>query len=171
MKLKDIIASRYSLRHYLSTPVEESKLLTILEAAQMAPSAVNYQPWCFIIVQKEENCNKLRACYDRNWFKSSPMYIIACANHSESWKRADGKDHADIDVSIAIEHICLTATELGLGTCWVCNFDVEKCKIDFNMPENIEPIAIIPLGYPDPNRSATEKKRKSLNDIVKYERY
>ena len=172
MKLNDLIAQRSSVRHYLPNKIEAEKLAYVLEAAHLAPSAVNYQPWCFIIVQEEEGCKKIHSCYGRPWIQSAPMYIIACANHSESWKRAeDNKDHADIDVSIAVEHICLAATEQGLGTCWVCNFDLKACKEAFNLPEEIEPVVIIPIGYPDPAHDMNPKKRKPLEAIIKYERY
>ena len=97
------------------------------------------------------------------------MFIVACEDHSQSWKRgSDGKDHADIDVAIAVEHICLAAAEQGLGTCWVCNFDVARCKEVLNLPENIEPAVIIPLGYPEREEqfAESEKKRKGAEEIV-----
>jgi nitroreductase len=97
--------------------------------------------------------------------------IVICADHSQSWKRKeDGKDHADVDVAICTDHMTLQATELGLATCWICNFYVEKTRDLLSLPEHLEPVVILPLGYPldstDPERHA--EKRKPLSDIVTY---
>jgi nitroreductase len=171
MNLKDIINNRYSVRSYEEKKVEKEKLLSILEAGQLAPSAVNFQPWHFIVVQEEENHKNFSEIYHRDWFKQAPVYIVICGDHNESWKRKeDGKDHCDIDAAIAIDHMTLQATELGLGTCWICNFYVEKCKKFFNLPEHIEPIAILSLGYPKGDH-IPEKKRKELDTIVHWEKF
>ena len=106
--------------------------------------------------------------------------IVACADHRESWHRpADGKDHADIDVAIAVEHLCLAATEVGLGTCWVCNFDVALCRGALGLPSGVEPVVMVPVGLPSgvepvvmvpvgyaADAAVPEKKRKSLEDIL-----
>lgn len=171
MKFIDIAKNRYSCRDYKPDIVEEDKLMKVLEAFRIAPSAVNYQPWHLIVIQEPENKTKVYESYDRAWFKTAPVIFIACGDHSMSWKRSDGKDHLDIDVSIAIDHLTLQATELGLATCWICNFNSEIIKHNLNLPENIEPIAIIPLGYPndfcDPDRH--HKKRKSIKEIIHWE--
>ena len=87
-----------------------------------------------------------------------------------SWIRKDGKDHCDIDVAIAVDHMTLAATDLGLGTCWVCAFDAKKCHKVLELPENLEVIALLPMGYPM-EESEPEKKRKSIKDMVSWERY
>jgi nitroreductase len=169
MKLLDVIQKRCSIRSYATTPVEEDKLERLLEAARLAPSACNLQPWRFIVVRSPEGREKIQACYVREWFKTAPLYIIVCCDHDRSWKRpADGKDHADIDAAIATEHICLAAAELGLGTCWVCHFDTQRCALDFRLPESVEPVAVIPVGYPaEPDLfDRTPKKRKPLGEAV-----
>lgn len=167
----DLARQRYSSRKYKPIHVEEEKLIKVLEAARIAPSAANRQPWIFYIVRDEENRKQLHSIYNRDWFKEPPVIIVACADHSKSWIRLDGKDHADIDLAIAIDHITLQATELGLATCWVCNFDVKGCKSILKLEENIEPIAMITMGYPDdspiPDRHLTV--RKPLSDIIKWE--
>jgi nitroreductase len=91
------------------------------------------------------------------------MYIIASVLHDQEWVRKDGKSHGDIDIAIAVEHLCLAATELGLGTCWVCNFRPAHCKELFNMPEEEEPAVIIPLGHPA--NAISPKKRKDVNEV------
>lgn len=167
----NLLLRRYSVRNYLSTPVEKTKILKVLEAARLAPSAANYQPWHFIVVTKPENLAKLHAAYHREWFKTAPVVIVACADHSVSWKRKyDGKNSADIDVAIAIDHITLQAAELGLGTCWICNFDPVKCNETLNLPPHIEPIAMIPLGYPADKKTPV-KKRKLPDEIIRWEKF
>lgn len=96
----------------------------------------------------------------------SAVEVRDCADHEVSWHRkADGKDHADIDVAIAVEHLCLAAAEQGLGTCWVCNFDVDRCREVMHLPANLEPVVLIPLGYPA-DETVPEKKRKTLPEIL-----
>ena len=163
---------RYSCRKYKQQQVEDGKLQLILEAGRIAPSAVNYQPWIFVVV-KDENLENLRNCYHREWFKSAPMYIVLCANHDESWKRHDEKDHADIDVSIAADHMTLAATSLSSATRWVCNFNKDDVIKTLSLPENFEPLVILPLGYPEDkaNEKRHQEKRKTLEEIVFYESY
>ena len=92
------------------------------------------------------------------------MYIVASILHDEEWVRFDGKHHGDIDIAIAVEHLCLAATEQGLATCWVCNFDANLCKENFGLPENEEPAVIIPIGYANDTEKA--KSRKTLDQIL-----
>lgn len=166
MTFLDLVKSRYSVRSYQQRSVEQTKIDYVMECVRLAPSAVNLQPWRFYVLTKTEDCEKIRRCYHREWFSEAPMYIIACSNHEESWKRrrSEPKDHADIDISIAVEHLCLAAAEQGLGTCWVCNFDVELCRELFGITEPLEPVALIPVGYPT-NTEASEKSRKSMDEV------
>lgn len=166
MKFLDLVKARYSVRSYEMRPVEQEKLDYILECVRLAPSAVNFQPWRFAIVTDPEKLAALKTAYAREWIQTAPCMIVACGNHDEAWHRkADGKDHTDVDVSIAVEHLCLAATEQGLGTCWVCNFDTDRCREVMNLPENLEPVALIPIGYPT-DSAVPEKKRKSLDEIL-----
>ncbi len=174
MNTLELIRKRCSIRKYLSVPVEQDKMDYILEAARMAPSAVNYQPWYFLVITEKEGKDKLIECYPREWIKSAPAFIVVCGDHSQSWKRSsDNKDHLDIDSGIAITHICLAATEKELGTCIVCHFDTTLLHSHFNLPETVEPIAVIPIGYPaEPDLfEKTPKKRKSLEEIVRKESF
>ena len=172
MTLLELIQKRASVRSYTRKKVEREKLEYILECARLAPSAVNYQPWCCIVANEEEAMAKVRACYRRDWFDSAPLYLIICGDHQSAWKRgSDGKDFCDIDTSIAVEHMVLAAEEQGLGSCWVCNFDVEKCREGFNIRHPWEPIAILPIGYPSETAASAEKKRKSMFDLVKFNKF
>lgn len=170
MELKKIIETRFSVRKFKTKPIENEILEKLLDAGRLAPSAVNYQPWFFIVVQKTENLEKLHQTYPRDWFKTAPAAIIFCADRSKSWKRAfDGKDSADIDISIAVDHVTLMAVDLGLGSCWVCNFNAKLCSELFEIPPHIEPVVILPIGYPD--IEAPVKKRKELQEIVRWEKF
>lgn len=136
----------------------------------MAPSAVNFQPWHFIVVTEEEGLMKVRETYNRSWFAEAPVYILACTDHSQSWKRkSDDKDFGDVDIAIAVDHLILKATELGIGTCWVCNFDAGKARDLFCLPEHVEPMVLIPLGYS--TAPMPVKKRKDLSEIVHWEKF
>ena len=161
----ELVKSRYSCRAYQSLNVEKEKLDYILECVRLAPSAVNKQPWLFHIVTNEEDKAKIQQCYARDWFNSAPMYIVASILHDEEWVRSDGKHHGNIDIAIAVEHLCLAATEQGLATCWVCNFDAALCKQLFALPENEEPAVIIPLGYAADEMK--QKNRKVMDAILK----
>jgi nitroreductase len=165
MELSKIIENRYSCRDYTSEAVSDEQLEYIKECVRLAPSAVNKQPWRFRIIKSEEGKRKLRECYDREWFATAPMYIIASVLHDQEWVRKDGKSHGNIDISIAVEHLCLAATEQGLATCWVCNFDAEKCQQIFDFAENEEPAVLIPIGYAADELK--EKKRKDMAEICK----
>lgn len=165
MTFLDLTKQRYSCRNYQNKAVEKEKLDYVLECVRMAPSAVNRQPWRFRIISSEEGRQKLCQCYNREWITTAPTIIMASILHDEEWVRSDGKHHGDIDIAIAVEHLCLAATEQGLATCWVCNFDVEKCKQHFTFADNEEPAVLIPLGYAADEMK--EKNRKAMSDIVK----
>ena len=129
MNMLELSGARFSARKYTNEAVSKQDLDYILECVRLAPSACNRQPWKFILVKSEEAKTKLRECYNRDWFTTAPMYIICMKNPEENWiRKDDDKAHGDIDLAIATEHLCLAAAERGLGTCWVCNYDVAKMK-------------------------------------------
>ena len=150
--------------------VERDKILQVLEAGRIAPSAVNFQPIHFIVITDNNTKLKVLEAYPRDWIKDAPVIIVACGDHSKSWKRNDGKDHCDIDVAIAIDHMTLAATELELGTCWVCAFNAKLCHEILELPEHLEVIALLPLGYPVGERN-TEIIRKNMEEMVSWEKY
>ena len=167
MNLLELISERRSVRAYLPANVEQEKLDYLMECARLAPSAANFQPWKFIIVKDAQTKASLQKCYPAPWFASAPVYIVALGDSTQSWKREfDAKDHYDIDVAIAIEHIVLAATEQGLGTCWVCHFNTELCRKLLNLPENEIPVAILTVGYPA-HKNEKVTNRKSMTEIVK----
>ncbi len=166
MNFIELVTQRSSVRNFEPKPVEKEKLIYVLEAARIAPSAVNFQPWQFFVITDPEMLKLIQSVYHREWLVTAPAIVIAMGDHDKAWHRkSDGKDFTDIDVAIAVDHLMLAATEQGLGTCWICNFDVEKFLNLFNVPENMEPIAIIPIGYPV-TETKTIKKREPLDQLV-----
>ena len=165
MNIYDIIKKRRSIRSYKPDTVEEEKLNRILEAARLAPSAANRQPIYFVVIKDEKTKQQLRKAYDEKWFYTAPVIICACGIPEKAWKRGDGKNYADIDATIAMDHLILAATEEGLATCWVAAFKVTTIKFILNLPPGMEPVAITPVGYlldvPEPTY------RKPLEEMVK----
>jgi nitroreductase len=170
MDFLELVKKRRSVRNYLDKPVEESLLEKVLEAGRLAPSACNNQPWVFIVIKDSAARAGLASVYKREWFRRAPIIIAVCCDRSISWKSADGRDSGAIDAAIALDHITLAATELGLGTCWVCAFNAAQARNALKLPENIDPVAFTPLGYPGPE-APLSKKRKPMNEIVFRERY
>ena len=166
MSFLELTEKRFSARKYTDEPVSEADLNYVLECVRLAPSAVNRQPWRFVVVESEAAKQSLWEAYDREWFRSAPLAIVCLQHKGECWTlAADGKPHGDIDVAIAVEHLCLAAAERGLGTCWICNFDPEKVK-NFCEDPAWEVVAIVPLGHIAPECPRAERKRKALEEIV-----
>lgn len=170
MDFISIAKNRCSVRNYQDKKVEPEKLERILEAAHVAPTAANLQPVHLIAVQSEEGLEKLSKAagiYD------APLAIIVCTDHNKAWVRPfDQKQTGDIDASILTDHMMLQATELGLGTVWVCYFQPDVLRQEFNLPDNLEPINILVIGYSDtepadPNRF--DQQRIPMSQLVSYE--
>ena len=167
MDFFELIEKRYSVRAYRSKPVEEEKLQKVLDAARMAPTAANRQPFRFIVIHTQGRESELRRVYDREWFFKAPIVICACAVPDGAWTRIDGKNYSDVDTTIAMDHLILAAADLGLGTCWVAAFDPSAAREVLGLSENEEPVAFTPLGYPADEPKP--KKRKALSDLISYE--
>ncbi len=167
---RELAEKRYSLRNFdANRPIERAKLDYLLDCVRLAPSAVNFQPYKFFIVTEKLLLQKLSECYSRDWFRAAPACIVACANNAQAWHRGnDGKNHADIDVAIAVDHLTLAAAEVGLGTWWVCNFDAKKCAEFMQLSAEFEPIALIPIGYASAENVVPEKKRKSSEELFEF---
>lgn len=172
MTFLELAKKRYSVREYDSKTVEEYKLLKILEAGRVAPTGANSQPQRIIVLQDKKVLEKLKK--GANVY-GAPLALIVCADHKSTWKRPfDGKDIADIDASIVTDHMMLQATELGLGTVWICYFDPKIIKEEFNIPEDIEPINILAIGYSKGDVELPDRhdvQRKKLIDTVFYEKF
>ena len=168
MKVSEAIAKRYSCRSYEDRPIEREKLDEILEAARLAPSARNLQDWRFVVVTEREVCKKLaRAATFQLFVGKAAAIIVACSN-SDHVMRCGQKVSA-IDVSIALEHICLQATELGLGTCWIGSFDIENVRKILGIPDDINIIELMAVGYPAD--VAKQPNRLTMEEIICYNKW
>ena len=165
MDIHQLCEARFSARKYTSEKVSDEDLAYILDCVRLAPSAVNRQPWKFVVVKSEEAKAKVQKAYQREWFYTAPMYIVAYK--AEEWVRKyDNKPHGDIDVTIALEHLALAATERGLGTCWVCAFDPAVLAAELPQASEWKPVGIMPLGHIADDCPRAERSRKTLTDIV-----
>ncbi len=165
MEFYEVINKRRSIRAYKKDPVEDSKLSRILNAARLAPTAANRQPFSLIVVKDEETKLKLKDAYSQEWFFTAPVIVCACALPDEAWKRNDGKGYVDVDVAIAMDHLILAASAEGLGTCWIAAFKPEVVREVLNIPDNMEPLVLTPLGYPETIPEPTF--RKPLEEMVR----
>ena len=156
MSFLDLCKQRFSVRSYSAEPVSESQLEYILECARLAPSAVNLQPWRFIVVKSEAVRQQVQSCYKREWIAQAPLYIICVVRHQEEWVRRDGKRHGDIDIAIAAEHICMAAA----------NFDAARLHELLGLEPDEEASVIVPIGHPAAELEVPEKKRKEREAII-----
>lgn len=145
MNFIDTAKKRFSVRNYADRPVEPEKVRLILEAAHVAPTAANRQPVRLIVVQSREGLEKIGKAAN---IYGAPLAIIVCADHNRAWVRPfDKKNTCDIDASILTDHMMLQATELDLGSVWICYFKPDVICEEFQLPENLEPINILAIGY------------------------
>jgi nitroreductase len=165
MDVLEAIKTRRSIRSYQEKPVEEPKLLRILEAARLSPSAVNLQPWDFIVVKDPVAKARLSESYPRPWFEKAPIIIVVCATPDKAWRRNDGEEFWKIDAAIAMQSIVLVATAEGLGTCWIGAFNEKKAKQTLGVPDNVRIVAMTPIGYAAEHK-AQVSERKSMAEIV-----
>lgn len=170
MEFINVINNRYSCRSYENKPLSRELIEQVLNTARVAPSAVNIQPWKFIIVTDNETKKKLGEAYSKDWFVSAPVIIAACGTTKAGYKRKwDGQDYTWVDVSIAMDHLTLGATDAGLGTCWIAAFKKEPAKEILKVPDDVDIIAMTPLGWPaDKSR---KKQRKELPEITCWEQW
>ena len=165
----ELVKRRYSVRSYRPDPVEDGKLQQVLEAARMAPTAANRQPFQLLVIHTAESKLELGRIYDKPWFGQAPIVICACGIPGRAWTRSDGKNYCDVDVAIVMDHLTLAAADLGLGTCWIGAFNPVAAREMLHIPDEAEPIAFTPLGYPDDKPRA--KRRKPLAELVRYEQW
>ncbi|MCZ7662806.1 MAG: nitroreductase family protein [Thermoleophilia bacterium] len=169
MDFKDLVRARYSARAYLDRPVEPQKLDLVLEAARLAPTAANRQPFRLVVVSDPQIRADMKAAYHRRWFYTAPLIVAACGVPSENWVRCDGKNYNDVDVAIVMDYLTLQAADIGLGTCWIADFDPDAVRDILHLPADLEPVALTPLGYSADEPKA--KQRKPLDRLVVHNRF
>ncbi|NLE75296.1 MAG: nitroreductase [Chloroflexi bacterium] len=180
----ETVRQRHSMRRFAPRPVEDEKLLRILEAARLAPSWRNGQCWRFLVVREPELIARLAKeqplGYQINrWLSQAPLVLVACGDPAESGRRED-QDFYLVDVAIAMEHAVLAATAEGLGTCWIGAMNEERVRQILEIPANIRVVALTPMGYPAEGSDwygravkalAGSLQRKSLSEIVHWDRW
>jgi nitroreductase len=168
MTVFEAIRRRYSCRAYQDKPIEQDKLDSILEAARLAPSAKNLQDWRFVVVtDKQTKCRLAEAANNQKFLENAGVIIVACSVSNEVMRC--GQAVGPIDVAIALEHICLQATELGLGTCWIGSFYTEKVRRILDIPAETTIIELMAVGYPADTKK--ESNRQPLKKIICYEQW
>ncbi|HDK7139770.1 TPA: nitroreductase family protein [Clostridium botulinum] len=173
--------SRRSIRKYMNKPVEDEKIIQLIESARLAPSGSNTQPWHFIVVKSDITRGRLaKVSHNQEWMMAAPVFIVCVADIrsrikgdvelslNESSPQQELKQIIR-DTSIAIEHLVLSAENLGLGTCWVAWFTQEEIRPILNIPSDKYVVSIITIGYP--NESPKARPRKKLQDIIHYEQW
>ncbi|OGD28173.1 MAG: nitroreductase [Candidatus Aminicenantes bacterium RBG_13_63_10] len=166
MTILDVVRGRRSVRAFKPDPVPEEALGRALEAARLAPSAKNLQPWKFIVIRDLETRRRLAAASaGQSFMAGAPLIIAACGFPGQSYTRLGRYMNSwPVDVAIAFEHLILQAREDGLGTCWIGAFEEEAVKDILGVPAEVRVLALTPLGYPA--ESPAFRGRKSLEDIV-----
>lgn len=171
----ELVHQRRSIRSYLDKQVERKKIIKCVEAARLAPSAENVEPWRFIIIDNRET--KSNFCAQvfsgiyalSKWAAKAPVIIVVLAKldilANRLGKQIQGTNFYLIDIGIAGEHLALQATELGLGTCWIGWFNAKKAKKFLKIPNSYKIICLISMGYPD-RRLLKHKKRRALKEIM-----
>jgi nitroreductase len=171
MSVLDVIKKRRSTRKYKEDEIPEEVLHRVLEAARLAPSGKNYQPWKLVLVKDKELKVKLaQAARGQMFIAEAPVIIAACGFPEQSYGRQGNYMRSwPIDVTIAIAHLMLQAAEDGLGTCWIGAFEEKEVKPLLGIPDDVRVLALTPLGYPD--ESPPDQGRKPMDEIISYDKF
>ncbi len=172
MNFLDLAKKRFSVRSYSSEPVSQEDLNQILEAAQVAPTACNNQPFHILAIQNKEVLTKISKATN---FYNAPLVLIVLGDNSQAWTREyDNYIATDIDASIATDHMMLQATDLGLGSLWIGYFNPIILQDELNIPSNLRPINILAIGHNSGKTQAHDRhstKRKQIDQLVSYDSF
>ncbi|MCD6459313.1 nitroreductase family protein, partial [bacterium] len=158
---------RKSVRKFSGKKIEKDKLSRILETLRIAPSAVNSQPWFFYII-KDDLRERFNDVFFKDCFYPAPAVVVGCAVKEQAWVRKyDNVNYAWTDTAIALTQMISAATAEGIGSCWVASFDVEKTVKLLDLPDNMQIVSLVVLGYPEEPFIAEDKKRKDFSEIIK----
>lgn len=169
MEFMDLVRERYSCRRYSQEPVEQEKIDAILEAANVAPTGCDNQPFKIWVLRSDDACEKMRSAIRFHF--GAPMFMVVGANREEAFTRdIDGRNFADIDATIAATHALLAIADQGLGACWVGYFDQKRLKELFPQMQGYDLLAVFPMGYPAENAHPAKLhgKRKGIGAIAEY---
>ncbi|MCX7705524.1 MAG: nitroreductase family protein [bacterium] len=174
MDFYQVIKTRRSIRSYKKTDIPEDVLKKVLNAARIAPSGSNRQPWKFIVVRDKERIKKLaQLCHNQSFIAQAPVVIAGCGRNIHYNRGGWMGDYSVIvDVAIAFDHLTLAARAEGLGTCWIGSFDNDEIKKYLGIPDDYNVIALTPLGYPESeNLFGETSDRLPIEEIVYYEHW
>jgi nitroreductase len=166
LEVFEAIKRRRSIRKYEETAVDNEKVSKVLEAARLAPSAMNRQAYAFVVTREKETIKKLSSACKQQWV--APVMIVVCAFPKKAWIRDDGEEYWKADAAIAMNNISLQACTDGLGTCWIAAFNEDRIKRILRITPEAKVLAMTPLGYPAENRGIVTK-RKTIDELVHYE--
>ncbi len=172
MDFLKLASERYSVRKFEDKHLAQEIIDQILEAGHIAPTGCNYQPQRILVLNTDESIKKLKGCTKCHF--DAPTALLVCYNKTESWVRKyDGALSAPVDASIVTTHMMLMAQSLGVGSCWVMHFDPFKMREEFNIPENIEPHALLVMGYPHKASKPIEMHSsfRPLDEVISYDRF
>jgi nitroreductase len=164
----EAIKRRRSIRKFEQKVVEKEKLMKVLEAARLAPSAMNRQPYAFVVTSENETIKKISSACNQEW--DAPTIIVVCAFPKEAWVRDDGEAYWKVDAAFAMTTLSLQACAENLGTCWIAAFKEEEIKEILGIINEARVVAMTPLGYPAEKRGPITN-RKSIDELVHYEKW
>lgn len=172
MDFLTLAADRYSVRKFKNIHLEQEVLEKILKAGHLAPTGCNFQPQRILVLNSDESVKKLKNCTKCHF--DAPTAMLVCYNKDESWTRKyDGAKSAPVDACIVTTHMMLMAHSIGVGSTWVMHFDPDAMKKTFNIPENIEPVALLTLGYPadDAKPLDLHSKSRPIDEVIFYDTF
>ncbi len=172
MDFLKLAEERYSVRSFTDKAVTQEDLDKILKAGHVAPTACNIQPQRILVINSEEAIAKLKGCTKCHF--NAPTALLVCYSKEVSWKRRyDGADSGEIDASIVTTHMMLEAASIGVGTTWVMHFDPAAMRETFAIPEDLEPVALLVMGYPSEDAApiAMHSEFKPMEELVKYNEF
>ena len=172
MDFETLISERYSVRSFKSEHLPKVVIDNILHAGHKAPTGCNYQPQRILVMNTDESIAKLKTCTKCHF--NAPTAMLVCHNKEESWVRKyDGARSSPVDAVIVTTYMMLAAQNEGVGTCWVMHFDPAAMREAFNIPDNVEPIALLVMGYPSDDAKPLDMHFRSrpIDETVFYEGY
>ena len=172
MEFEKLIAERYSVRSFKSEHLPKEAIDKILEAGHKAPTGCNYQPQRILVLNTDESIEKLKSCTRCHF--GAPTAMLVCHNTEESWHRPyDGALSSPVDAAIVATHMMLEAHNIGVGACWVMHFNPAAMREIFNIPDGLEPLALLVLGYPKEESKPLDLhcKTRPISETVYYESF
>lgn len=172
MEFEKLISERYSVRSFKPEHLSKEVIDKILAAGHLAPTGCNFQPQRILVLNTDESLEKLKSCTKCHF--NAPTAMLICHNKDESWRRrSNGELSSYVDAAIVTTHMMLASHNIGVGTCWVMAFEPDKMRESFNIPEHIDPVALLVMGYPADDATPLDMhyKFRPIEEVVVYEKF